>query len=275
MVGYDSRLIETESQYQSWSAQEGTLVMFKYFVCIGFLISVTLSQDAFGHLGTPWLYQPQTMPKGAVEYEQWVTWKTNKKSDSRFEEFRFRHEIEWGVTDTFQLAFYVADWRHKRTSSEEHTYFHDVAVEAIYQLQATNPDQMGMALLGEVKYGSEFFELEGGLLLELELDQIGLLYNFVIEAEWEGQDFDEDKGKIKNAFAVTYEPTPSTTLGLQAIWEVEFPDWSEQGDDVVYIGPSISTQSDGWWIAVSPLFQVTNIDSEPDLQVRLVFGIDF
>ena len=205
------------------------------------------------------------MSEGEVEYEQWITWKTNKKSDSRFEEFRFRHEIEWGVTDEFQLAFYVADWRHKRTSSEEHTYFHDVAVEAIYQLQAPNPDQMGMALYGEVKYGSEFFEL----------DQFNLLYNFTIEAEWEGQDFDEDKGKIENAFAVTYQPTPSTTFGLQTIWEVEFPDWSEQGDDVVYIGPSISTQSDGWWIAVSPLFQVTNVDSEPDLQVRLLFGIDF
>ena len=256
--------------------QKGIRIIFRYLLSVVLLLIVLSPKDAFAtSRSTPWLYETRTMIKGEVEYEQWITWKTNKKSDSRFEEFRFRHEIEWGVTDEFQLAFYVADWRHKRTSSEEHTYFHDIAVEAIYQLQAPNPDQMGVALYGEVKYGSEFFELEGKLLFELELDQVNLLYNFVIEAEWEGQDFDEDKGKIENAFAVTYQPTPSTTLGLQVIWEVEFPDWSEQGDDVVYIGPSISTQSDGWWIAVSPLFQVTNVDSEPDLQVRLLFGIDF
>jgi hypothetical protein len=250
--------------------------VLKYFVCIGFLIIVTLPQDAMASSRTtPWLYETRTMAKGEVEYEQWITWKTNKKSDSRFEEFRFRHEIEWGVTDTFQLAFYVADWRHKRTSSEEHTYFHDIAVEAIYQLQAPNPDQMGVALYGEVKYGSEFFELEGKLLLELELDQVNLLYNFTIESEWEGQDFDEDKGKIENAFAITYQQTPSLTFGVQALWEIEFPDWHEQGDDVVSIGPSVSYQSEGWWLAVSPLFQVTNVDSEPDLQIRLLFGIDF
>ena len=250
--------------------------MFKLFSYVLFLLIVATPKNVFASSrSTPWLYQPRTMAKGEVEYEQWVTWKTNKKSDGRFEEFRFTHEIECGVTDDFQLAFYVADWRHKRTATEEHTYFHDIAVEAIYQLQAPNPDQLGMALYGEVKYGSDFFELEGKLLFEKEIDQINLLYNFTIEAEWEGQDFDEDKGKIENAFALTYQHAPALTLGVQALWEIEFPDWSEQGDDVVSIGPSISYQSDGWWISVSPIFQVTNIDSEPDLQVRMLFGLDF
>ncbi len=245
-------------------------------LCFFLLLLFLAPRDVLAHSPkTPWLYEPRTMPKGHVEYEQVVTWKTNKKSDSRFDEFRFRHAIEWGVTDEFQLAFYVADWRHKRTAEEEHTYFHDVAVEAIYQLQAPNPDQIGSALYGELKYGSEFIELEGKLLLEMELDQVNLLYNFTIEAEWEGQDFDEDKGKIENAFAITYQPKPSYTLGLQAIWEIEFPDWEEQGDDVVYIGPSVSWQTEGSWFSVSPIFQVTDIDSEPDLQVRLMFGIDF
>ena len=224
---------------------------------------------------TPWLYDTRTMTKGELEYEQWVTWKTNKKSDNQYDEFRFRHEIEYGVTDIFQLALYVADWRYKSTSEEEHTSFHDVALEGIYQLQAPNPDQFGVALYGEIKHGSEFLELEGKLLFEVELEKVNLLYNFTLEAEWEGQDFDEDKGKIVNSFAITYQPDPTITFGVQALWEIEFPDWSEQGDDVVSIGPSIAWQSDGWWVSVSPLFQVTNVDSEPDLQVRLLFGIDF
>lgn len=223
----------------------------------------------------PWLYEPRTMVAGDVEYEQWVTWKTNKASDSMYDEFQIRHEIEWGVTDTFQLAVYAADWRHKKTSSSEHTYFRDVALEAIYQLQAPNPEQIGFALYGEVKHGSEFLELEGKLLFEMELENINLLYNFTVESEWEGQDFDEDKGKVEHGFAITHEIDPSTTIGVQAIWEIEIDDWEHRGDDVVSIGPSFAHQSGGWWFSVSPLFQVTDVDDEPDLQVRLLFGIDF
>ena len=215
------------------------------------------------------------MTKGEFEYEQWVTWKTDKKSDDQYDEFRFRHEFEYGVSDIFQLALYVADWRHKTTTEEEHTYFHDVALEGIYQLQAPNPDQLGLALYGEIKHGSEFLELEGKLLFEVELEKVNLLYNFTLEAEWEGQDFAEDKGKIENAFAITYQPDPSTTFGVQLLWEIEFPDWNEQGEDVVSIGPSVAWQSEDWWVSISPMFQVTNVDSEPDLQLRLLFGIDF
>ena len=223
----------------------------------------------------PWLYEPRTMTAGEVEYEQWVTLKTNKKSDSDYTEVRFRHEIEWGVTDTFQMAVYFADWRYKKTASEERTYFHDIAIEGIYQLQAPNPDQLGSALYGEIKYGSEFLELEGKVLLELEFDQVNIIYNFTLEAEWEGEDFQDDKGKIVNSIALTYQPKPSLTLGVQAVWESPIPDWESFGDNVVSIGPSLSWQSGSMWCSVSPLFQVTNVDSAPDLQVRFLFGIDF
>lgn len=224
---------------------------------------------------TPWLYDTRTMTAGEVEYEQWTTWKTDKGSDSKYEEFRFRHEIEWGVTDQFQMAIYFADWRYKKTSEQTKTYFHDVAVEAIFQLQAPTPDNLGVALYGEVKYGDDFVELEGKLLLEMELDQINLLYNFTLEAEWEGESHDDDKGVIVNAFALTYQPDPTITYGVQALWEIEFPGWSTQSDDVVYVGPSIAWQSDGWWVTIAPLFQATDVRSEPDMQVRFLFGIDF
>ena len=239
------------------------------------LILVGTSVASASSRTTPWLYDTRTMTAGEVEYEQWTTWKTDKGSDSQYEEVRFRHEIEWGVTDQFQMAIYFADWRYKKTSEQTKTYFHDVAVEAILQLQAPNPDDVGIALYGEIKYGDDFVELEGKLLFEMELDQVNLLYNFTLEAEWEGDSLDEDKGVVENAFAITYQPDPTITYGVQALWEIEFPSWKEQGEDVVYVGPSIAWQSAGWWVSISPMFQVTNVQSEPDLQIRLLFGIDF
>jgi len=242
---------------------------------ITFIAILASTSAAYAHGQSPWLYDTRTMTAGHVEYEQMMTWKTNKNSDPEYDEIRIRHEIEWGVTDRLQMAVYFADWRYKKTATTERTYFHDVAVEAIYQLQAPTPDQLGAAIYGELKYGDDFVELETKILLEKALDQVNLLYNFTLEAEWEGEKLDDDKGVIENAFAITYQPDPSTTLGLQAIWEIEFPGWTEQGEDVISVGPSIAWQSDGWWLSVSPLFQVTSVDSEPDMQVRLKFAIDF
>ena len=250
--------------------------MLRLIVLVSAIVQLFIPTDAVASSRKiPWLYEPRTMVAGEVEYEQWVTWKTNKASDSQYDEIRFRHEIEWGVTDTFQLAVYVADWRHTRTSSSEHTNFRDVALEAIYQLQAPNPEQLGFAVYGEIKHGSEFLELEAKLLFEMDLEYINLLYNFTVESEWEGQNFGYDKGKVEHAFAITHELNPSTTVGMQAVWEIEIDDWEHRGDDVFSIGPSFAFQTDGWWISVAPLFQVTDVDNEPDLQVRLLFGIDF
>lgn len=250
--------------------------MLRLILLASLMIQMIIPSVAFANSRkNPWVYAPRTMVADEWEYEQWVTWKTDKQSDSEYDEFRIRHEIEWGVTDSLQLALY-ADWRNKETSSsEEHTYFRDIALEAIYQIQAPNPEQLGFALYGEIKHGSEFLELEAKLLFEMELENVNLLYNFTIESEWEGQDFDEDKGKVEHALAITHELDPSTTIGMQAVWEIKIPDWDHRGDDIVSVGPSMAWQSDGWWVTVAPLFQVTDVDSAPDLQIRMLFGIDF
>ena len=47
-----------------------------------------------------YIYETTTMPKGMWEYEQWFTWSGYDDKDR----FDFRHEIEYGVTDRFQLS---------------------------------------------------------------------------------------------------------------------------------------------------------------------------
>ena len=51
-------------------------------------------------------YEATTMAPGEREYEQWVTWKTHKGNDSKYDRIDFRHELEFGVTDNFQLGLY-------------------------------------------------------------------------------------------------------------------------------------------------------------------------
>ena len=248
---------------------------FKIFLSVLCAFFIVQSPCMATSRTSPWVYHSRTMMEGEFEYEQWVTFKTDKKNDSEYNEWRFRHELEWGVTDRLQLALYFADWRIKQTSEQEKITFRDVALEAVYQVQTPSIDQVGIAMYGEIKYGPEFLELEGKWILEWEFEQVSVLYNVTVEAEWEGDDLSETKGKLENSFSLTYQPEPSMTWGVQAVWEKEFPEWNSIGNDVVSIGPSFSWQNSNWWFSISPLFQITDVDSEPDLQVRLLFGIDF
>ncbi|MEZ6191484.1 MAG: hypothetical protein R3C45_09370 [Phycisphaerales bacterium] len=222
-------------------------------------------------------YETTTMPKGHAEYEQWVTWKTHKESDPDFDRFDFRHEIEWGVTDQFQLAVYVSDWRYEdgASVSDDGTDWRNVAVEGIYSLSDPTADAFGSAVYGEVKWGDELFVLEAKILLQKNVGSWVFAYNGTVEAEWESEDYNEEVGVFENTVGVSYQFSPKFSAGVEALHEIEYENWSDWGDDVVYAGPVISTSSDGWWLTVTQMFQLTDLEGEPDFQTRLIMGFDF
>ncbi len=216
-------------------------------------------------------YEALTMPKGMWEYEQWVTWKTSKKSTPGYDRFDFRHEFEWGITDNFQLALYVADWRY-----DEHKHkgdFRDIALEAIYNF--TNPvtDPIGLSLYGEIAVGDEKLKLEGKLILEKDFGPLVVAYNLILEAEWEGHHFHEDKGELEQTLGISYQFSPRFMVGAELLHEFAIPDWGGiKGKGVLYVGPNVSYHADKWWATLTPLIQVSDIDDEPDFQMRLLVG---
>ena len=237
-----------------------------------FMVSVAQA----GERRFTYIYEALTLPKGSVEYEQWVTWKTHKSSDKDFNRFDFRHEFEFGITDSLQLSLYVADWRYQSGSSvQDGAEFRDVAVEVIYNVLDPTTEPLGLSLYGETRIGPELLELEGKLILQANLGKWVFAWNGTIEAEWEGSNFSEDKGVFQQTIGGSYQFTPTLLAGFELLHEVEYEDWSRFGDHAVYGGPNLSYRARGWWITVTPLVQFTDVDSEPDFQLRLIFGIDF
>lgn len=222
-------------------------------------------------------YEATTSPKGMWEYEQFVTWSTSKGNDSKFDRLDFRHEFEVGLTDHLQLGIYVADWRYQdgRSVENDRAEYRDTAFELIYNL--TNPvaDPVGLALYGEVKIGDELFELEGKFIVQKDIGPWTLVYNVIIEAEWEGDRYEEDKGEFAQTFGVSYQVRPQFLVGAELVHEVEFPDWNETDDHLVYLGPNASYRASKWWVTVTPLFQVTDEDSAADFVTRMILGFDF
>ena len=247
------------------------------FLAAAVLIATAAGPTAFaGERRFTFVYEATTLPAGDAEYEQWITWKTHKDADPDFDRIDFRHELEFGVTDRLQVALYLSDWRYQDGDSVGNgAEWRDAAVEIIYNLADPVTEPFGLALYGELKLGDELVEIEGKLIAQKNIGKWVFAWNGTIEAEWEGPDLAEDKGKFEQAFGGSYQFSPKLLGGFELLHEVEYEDWSDWGDHVLYLGPNLSYRPGQWWTTITALTQVTDVDTEPDFQLRLIFGFDF
>ncbi len=215
------------------------------------------------------------MAKGAMELESWVTWKGSTANDPNFERFDIRHEFEYGVTDRLQLAFYFADWRYEESSTEAgDADFKDIALEVIYNLTDPNTTPFGSAIYGEVKGSDDFIEFEAKYLLQKNIGQWIFVYNIGGEIEWE-HNYEDDEAELMQSIGCSYRINPKWSLGLEALHEVGMPDAEDFGDNGVYVGPNVAWRNDRFSLATTGLWQVTDLDDEPDFQLRTIFAFDF
>lgn len=234
-------------------------------------ILIPLPNADAGERRFTYVYEATTAAKGEIELENWVTWKSQRSGGDTFD---FRHEIEYGVTDRLQMALYLADWRVKKG----HVSYQDTALEVIYNL--TNPvtDLVGSAIYGEVKLGDEKFELEGKAILQKNFGPLVVAYNATFEAEWEGERFgyfNERKGKFEQSFGASWQFTPNFLLGGEVLHEIEFENWSEVGDSLVYVGPNASFRYKQYFVTTTAMIQATALGGEPEFQLRTIVGFHF
>lgn len=223
------------------------------------------------------IYESPTEMPGEVEYEQYVTWKTNKDTDSSYDRVDFRHELEFGITDRFQLAVYLSDWSYEdgRSVEDDGADWKDVALEGIYNFTDRSTDLLGVSLYGETAIGDEVFKLEGKLILDKQIGNWLFAYNITLEAEWEGDDYAEDVGEFQQTLGVSTMLGENWYVGAELLHEVEYEDWTESSPDVVYAGPNFGYTAGGWFITVTPMIQLTDVGDEPSYQTRMIFGWTF
>jgi hypothetical protein len=220
-------------------------------------------------------YEADTVPAGTREFEQWVTWKGRKDSNHDYSQFTFREEFEFGLTDRLQLGIYLFDWTLTRGNASDDTEYKDTGFDLIYNLTDPTTDWLGSALYGEVLWGPELLKLEGKLLLQKNVGKWMYAWNTILEAEWEGDQYAEDNGAWENTFGISYQINPSLSVGVEALHEVEFEDWSESSDHYLWAGPNISYRKNNWFIVAAPMFQITDDAGEPDYFMRTIMGFHF
>ncbi|HEV8291041.1 MAG TPA: hypothetical protein VGP94_03935 [Tepidisphaeraceae bacterium] len=225
-------------------------------------------------------YDAYPIGKGGVEYEQWITFNTDKGTDHDFRQFQFLHELEYGISDNFDLGLYFLRWNYQDSREESGTQYDGGAVELIYTILNPGKDKWGLALYGEIGVAENELEFEQKVLVQKDIGKWILAYNLILETEIAGV-FDSNKaneveGVIGHAFGVTTAVARTWFVGGELLVESVFPDWSHYETTTAYLGPTISYQGgDHWWATVTPAYQITGEDEEANWKIRLIAGWEF
>jgi len=226
-------------------------------------------------------YLTEVLPQGAIELEQWVTWK-HKKPQEKFDLLEGRTEIEYGFTDRFLGAFYL-NYEHLKVEPdglgapngpEDTTKFTGVNAEFIYQVWSPFTDPFGFALYFEPAIGDGERALEFKLLFQKNFLEDRLIFatNFIFELEWEHED-EEDIWEHESAFEIniglSYRVAPGWFVGAELLNENSYEGhFAEAETSTWYVGPAVHFASERWWATLGFYKQLPwagNHTDEPEL----------
>jgi len=145
------------------------------------------------------VYTTDLLPKDTVELSHWTTWRSGKTHGS-FNVAENREEIEFGITDAFQLSVYAnyeyAEAHHDgidRATFQPETLaqftvdpneklsiwqFEGISLEGIYRILSPYTDGVGLALYMEPTIGPDTRELESRIILQKNFMDDRLVFAF-------------------------------------------------------------------------------------------------
>lgn len=239
------------------------------------------------------------LPKGAWEFEQWVTYGTTYSGDNQEysrNRWDFREEVEYGLTERFSVAGYL-NFRYQELVSRQEGVpnggsefsFKGVSLEGKYQIFNPNTQPVGLALYLEPTFNGGEFEMEEKILISKNFgDKWVTAFNVIFEQEWEKEDGETEKESVFETTAgVAYRLSSNWSVGLEGRYKrtyegAGFDDYLGAG---WYLGPNVHYGTAKWWGTLTVLPQVAgnpntgssglNYTENNRFDVRLIFGINF
>ncbi len=218
----------------------------------------------------------------SFEFEQWFTWKHRSESGDSIDNFEFREELEYGLTEKIQLGAELPAWHFTSAPEPDRDgpRFDHLAFDIKYIFLDAATEPLGLAAKAELEVGEEEIALEGRLILQKNWEKWEFAYNFLVEAVWEndedGKRYREESGELNNRLAADYEIAPQFFVGAELLHEIPLPEWhTGRADQVLWIGPNASYHSTNWAITATFLPRVSDSEGEPHYQLRMIFEIDF
>src|SRR5439155_10202811 len=139
---------------------------------------------------------------GQVELENTFEFDFHTRADSSFKQLNVEHELEWGVTDNFDLRV-KGSYFYEDSADLTALHFDAAGVEG--QFYFTNPsiDPLGISVLAAAEAGERSLALETVLVVQKDWEKWVATYNLGLATEIEGIFTDggssETTGTITNA----------------------------------------------------------------------------
>jgi hypothetical protein len=261
---------------------------------IGGLFAVVCAQ-ATDRLFT-YTYEPEGMPKGAAEFEQWITLRSQRTKDvgqENYNRWDLREEFEYGVTDNYTIDFYIntkaESFREPETDTDESEFeFEGISLANRFNFvnPATHP--IGFTLYLEPTFSGSEAAFEQKLIFGQRHGDWKWALNLIHETEWE-DNFHETVGEFEATFGLSRELSPNWWLGMEARNINEMVEYEEWESSAVYVGPAVHYRRENWWATLTVMPQVWGKDYDGNtddtsgldlahnerINIRLIFGIHF
>ncbi|MDA0576647.1 MAG: transporter [Verrucomicrobia bacterium] len=253
-----------------------------------------------------YVYEADVLPKGGMEFEQWVTARSGKDG-GRYARWDFREEIEYGLTERLTTALYL-NFKDEYSSGVRSAHASDEAApeaattettksefefkgfssEWKYQLASPYKDAVGVVLYFEV--GSDLAhetELEQKLILSKNWERWVAAFNLTVEQEWEYEDGETEKeGVLELSAGVSHRFTDHWSGGLELRNHREYADsfeFKNEAHSAFFLGPNVSYGGANRWATLSVLPQIYGdgdtavdnliLDAHERIEVRLLVGV--
>jgi len=240
-------------------------------------------------------YEPETMPQGAMEFEQWVTLRAGKGDQigkDNYNRWDIREEFEYGVTDQYTVALYLntkaESYRDSADNDVSDFSWEGLSLENIYNVLNPAEYPVGVSLYLEGTYSGEEAEVEEKIIIGQQHGDWKWAANFIQETEWE-DNLSAVEGKIGATLGIARYLGKNWAVGVEVRNVNILPDYSEWESSAVYVGPVVSYHPEKWWAALTVMPQVwgKNYDGGSDgnpridfvhneqINIRLLFGVNF
>jgi len=273
------------------------VVIFGALFHLALITSVHATERLFTYT-----YEPETMPRGALEFEQWITSRFIRNEtvgQEHYMRWDLREELEYGVTDNYTISMYLNEkseyFRNPATHKKTNEFkFESVSIENKLMVLDPAKNTVGLSLYVEPSIGNGEFELEEKVILGQRFGhdkEWKWAFNAVHATEWEDSDSGtKTEGELEFDLGITRELGKHWNLGVELRNHNELPDYKTWEHTAFFVGPVVTYHRENWWATFTFLTQVyghNRISPDPDgnanlvldehelFNARLIIGVSF
>ena len=227
-------------------------------------------------------YEPEVLPQGGMEFEQWITLRTQRTKEGdvkqdNFNRWELREELEYGVTDNYSVSLYLntasesfRDFNQNPPADVSNFKFEGISIENRYMLLNPANHAVGLTFYLEPRFAGDEAEIEEKVILGQRYGDWKWAFNVVHATEW-ADNLHSIEGELELDFGVARDLGKHWSLGLEVRDHNELPDYRSWENTAVFVGPVLSYRQEKWWAALTVMPQVfgANFSGNPDANSHL------